>query len=227
MFFLLINLIICFSFHLCFSADVSVFYTKNDENNIALHYIRENYVANFKVVNEREEYCLNFEDITIINNGVCALAVIFYPFLNKSSNIENDCLLKNHLDKNNNKITYLNNYMEIKQFNNIWVVSATKQNQKFVKTVIQSAPNFYYNIQTAIKNVMDFVEEEHFHECNTKKKVKRFAFISKISNDFVVMTRLYFICIIILLLGSLSIGIYLLIRHLITGTNQIINESIV
>lgn len=117
--------------------------------------------------------------------------------------------------------------MEIKHSKDIWIISATKKDKKFTSIIIKSSPNFHYNIQTAVKNVMNFIEEEHFHECKTKKKVKRFAFITQISSDFVVISRQYFICVMILLLLSLSIGMFLLIKHFVTGTNKLKNESVV
>uniref|UniRef100_A0A0K0F6W4 Uncharacterized protein n=1 Tax=Strongyloides venezuelensis TaxID=75913 RepID=A0A0K0F6W4_STRVS len=132
-----------------------------------------------------------------------------------------------YLKKNNKAIGYLYNYMEIQHENNTWAITATKRDQKFKVLIIQSAPNFYYNIQMAIKRVIDFVEEEHFHECRTKKKVKRVAFSSKLSSDFVVMSSVYFFCIIASLLGGLSIGIYLLIRHFIHRNSRIKSESLI
>uniref|UniRef100_A0A0N5BXP9 Fgf-3 n=1 Tax=Strongyloides papillosus TaxID=174720 RepID=A0A0N5BXP9_STREA len=227
MFFLSIFLVLYSAFYFCFGADVTVFHTKQDRDNEILHYIRENYVASFKVVVESENYCPNFDDITIVKNNVCSLPIIFYPYRNETISSKGSCSFMKYLKKNNKTIGYVYNYMEIQHENNTWAITATKRDQKYKVLIIQSSPNFYYNIQMAIKKVIDFVEEEHFHECQTKKKVKRVVFVSKLSSDFVVMSSIYFICIIAFLLGGLSIGIYLLIRHFIHRTSQIKSESLI
>uniref|UniRef100_A0A0K0F7R1 U20 n=1 Tax=Strongyloides venezuelensis TaxID=75913 RepID=A0A0K0F7R1_STRVS len=227
MFFLYIYLVLYSACYFCLGADVAVFHTKQDRDNEILHFIRENYIASFKVVVERENYCPNFDDIIIIKNNACTLPIIFYPYRNETTNSKESCSNMKYLKKNNKTLGYLYNYMEIQHENNTWVITATKRDQKYKVLIFQYAPNFYHNVHMAIKKVIDFVEEEYFHECQTKKKVKRVAFVSKLSNGFVVISRICFFCIIAFLLGGLSIGIYLFIRHFIHRNSQIKGESLI
>uniref|UniRef100_A0A0N4ZV15 Unspecified product n=1 Tax=Parastrongyloides trichosuri TaxID=131310 RepID=A0A0N4ZV15_PARTI len=217
-------------FYNCYGADIAVFYTKHDVNNSLLKFMKENYVTNFQLINERYSYCPNFEDIKIVNHNNCTLPVIFYPITNKSIDEKSNCLFKEYINQGFNEEYTLNNYMEIQRDNNTWVIQATKDKTKHhIEIILESSMNFYKNIYDALKKVMDFVEEEHYHECRTKKKMKDFEFLKQIGSDFIVISKNYWITIMLLLMLSLMIGIYLLISYTIMAKknlkNYVVTES--